>query len=270
MGTDQFATVQASVVRFSEETPDDHRNDKLSVLADRELVEAAGSFAEGRSRYSRQTECQCTYSDSTAVKVRVIDVHLNTCPFQGIITAALGDGITSATAAVIPQQLPTSLPKSGASATAANGDENAASSPAAPVRPTLCLEGLSVEHRGLWGGSISEEADLELEEDKISPVYEEPTDFATTIARLRSLLQQKSTATTPLLVRTTFQSLIHLTACTYEFQAHGGEILRDIRGEPVHELVDPVDRVSHRGGRLATIVLLHTIRRCGAAWDGFI
>ncbi|EFN78403.1 uncharacterized protein LOC105188750 [Harpegnathos saltator] len=116
---------------------------------------------------------------------------------NGIITVALSDGIASATAAVIPQQLPTSLPKSSPSAATVNGDESTAS-PAIPERPTLCLEGLSTEHRGLWGGSITEETDLELEEDKISPVYEEPTDFATTIARLRNLLQQKSTATTPL------------------------------------------------------------------------
>ncbi|XP_077276002.1 uncharacterized protein LOC143904893 isoform X1 [Temnothorax americanus] len=115
---------------------------------------------------------------------------------NGIITGALSDGITSATAAVIPQQLPKSVSKSSPTATTTSEDENAALT-AAPERPTLCLEGLSTEHRGLWGDSITD-ADLELEEDKISPVYEEPTDFATTIARLRNLLQQKSTATTPL------------------------------------------------------------------------
>lgn len=42
------------------------------------------------------------------------------------------------------------------------------------------------------------EVDSEIEEDKISPVYEEPIDFATTIARLRTVLQQKSTVNTPL------------------------------------------------------------------------
>lgn len=101
---------------------------------------------------------------------------------------------------MIPQQLPKSIPKSSPSATIASEDENVASK-ATPERSTLCLEGLSTiaEHRGLWGDSITD-ADLE-EEDKISPVYEEPTDFATTIARLRNLLQQKSTATTPLLVK---------------------------------------------------------------------
>lgn len=118
---------------------------------------------------------------------------------QGTITVALSDGITSATAAVIPQQLPKSVPKSNPPTIVLSEDESAAAT-AAPERSTLCLEGLSTEHRGLWGDSIT---DLELEEDKISPVYEEPTDFATTIARLRNLLQQKSTATTPLLVMTT-------------------------------------------------------------------
>lgn len=85
-----------------------------------------------------------------------------------------------------------------------------------PERSTLCLEGLSTEHRGLWGDSITD-ADLELDEDKISPVYEEPTDFATTIARLRNLLQQKSTATTPLLVKTMF-SFRHIIIWICKFQ----------------------------------------------------
>ncbi|XP_020285125.1 uncharacterized protein LOC109855357 [Pseudomyrmex gracilis] len=115
---------------------------------------------------------------------------------NGTISIALSDGIASATAAVIPQPLPKSAPKSSLSATVMSENEKAASQ-AAPERPILCLEGLSTEHRGLWGDSITD-TDLDLEEDKISPVYEEPTDFATTIARLRNLLQQKSTATTPL------------------------------------------------------------------------
>ncbi|XP_036147499.1 uncharacterized protein LOC105834089 [Monomorium pharaonis] len=115
---------------------------------------------------------------------------------NGTITVALSDGITSATAAVIPQQLPKSLSKSSLSTATTSEDKNTALM-TAPEKPTLCLEGLSTEHRGLWGDSITD-TDLDLEEDKISPVYEEPTDFATTIARLRSLLQQKSTATTPL------------------------------------------------------------------------
>jgi len=106
------------------------------------------------------------------------------------------------TAAVIPQQLPKSVSKSSPTATTTVSENKNAVLMVTPERPTLCLEGLSMEglsmeHRGLWGESIT---DLELDEDKISPVYEEPTDFATTIARLRNLLQQKSTATTPLLV----------------------------------------------------------------------
>jgi len=102
------------------------------------------------------------------------------------------------TAAVIPQQLPKSVSKSSPTATTTSENKNAVLM-VTPERPTLCLEGLSTEHRGLWGGSITD-TDLELDEDKISPVYEEPTDFATTIARLRNLLQQKSTANTLLLV----------------------------------------------------------------------
>lgn len=121
-------------------------------------------------------------------------IILNSIFSQGTISIALSDGIASATAAVIPQPLPKSVPS--LSVTVTSEDEKAASQ-AAPERPTLCLEGLSTEHRGLWGDSITD-TDLDLLEDKISPVYEEPTDFATTIARLRNLLQQKSTATTPL------------------------------------------------------------------------
>lgn len=135
--------------------------------------------------------------------------------FQGTITIALSDGITSATAAVIPQQLPKSVSKSSPTAAITSEDKNATLT-AAPERPTLSLEGLSTEHRGLWGDSITD-AELELEEDKISPLYEEPTDFASTIARLRNLLQQKSTATTPLLVKTTF-SLRRITTWTCKFQ----------------------------------------------------
>lgn len=98
---------------------------------------------------------------------------------------------------MIPQQLPKSTPKSSPSAIIQSSQDENAATMATPERSTLCLEGLSTtEHRGLWGDSIT---DLELDEDKI--VYEEPTDFATTIARLRNLLQQKSTATTPLLVK---------------------------------------------------------------------
>ena len=111
-----------------------------------------------------------------------------------IISNALSDGIVSSTAAVIPR--PLTKPKQDFSAKASTQDKNI------PLtindkRPTLRLENLTVEHRGLWGQSMSE-IDSEIDEDKVSPVYEEPTDFATTIARLRTVLQQKSTVSTPL------------------------------------------------------------------------
>ncbi|XP_060812511.1 uncharacterized protein LOC132905338 [Bombus pascuorum] len=111
-----------------------------------------------------------------------------------IISNALGDGITSATAAVIPRSLP--KPKSESSTKPLIKHENTSVS-INDKRPTLHLHNLGTEHRGLWGQSIVE-IDAEIEEDKISPVYEEPTDFATTIARLRNVLQQKSTVNTPL------------------------------------------------------------------------
>ncbi|KAK9293944.1 hypothetical protein QLX08_011280 [Tetragonisca angustula] len=110
------------------------------------------------------------------------------------ISNALGDGITSATAAVIPRPLP--KPKSESSTEALIDRENTSPS-INDKRPTLRLHNLGTEHRGLWGQSMTE-VDSEMEEDKISPVYEEPTDFATTIARLRTVLQQKSTVNTPL------------------------------------------------------------------------
>ncbi|XP_024220719.1 uncharacterized protein LOC100740454 [Bombus impatiens] len=111
-----------------------------------------------------------------------------------VISNALGDGITSATAAVIPRSLP--KPKSESSTKPLIKHENTSVS-INDKRPTLHLHNLGTEHRGLWGQSIVE-IDAEIEGDKISPVYEEPTDFATTIARLRNVLQQKSTVNTPL------------------------------------------------------------------------
>lgn len=108
-----------------------------------------------------------------------------------VVSDALGDGITSATAAVIPRALPKSE-LADASVT-----KNGGALPVNDKRPSLRLENLATEHRGLWGQSLTE---IDCEEDKISPVYEEPTDFATTIARLRTVLQQKSTVTTPLQV----------------------------------------------------------------------
>ncbi|XP_033354232.1 uncharacterized protein LOC117235888 [Bombus vosnesenskii] len=111
-----------------------------------------------------------------------------------VISNALEDGITSATAAVIPRSLP--KPKSESSTKPLIKHENTSVS-INDKRPTLHLHNLGTEHRGLWGQSIVE-IDAEIEGDKISPVYEEPTDFATTIARLRNVLQQKSTVNTPL------------------------------------------------------------------------
>ncbi|XP_043579098.1 uncharacterized protein LOC122566214 [Bombus pyrosoma] len=113
---------------------------------------------------------------------------------QKVISNALGDGITSATAAVIPRSLP--KPKSESSTKSLIKHENTSVS-INDKRPTLHLHNLGTEHRGLWGQSVVE-IDADIEGDKISPVYEEPTDFATTIARLRNVLQQKSTVNTPL------------------------------------------------------------------------
>ncbi|XP_012147269.1 uncharacterized protein LOC100876919 isoform X2 [Megachile rotundata] len=111
-----------------------------------------------------------------------------------IISNALSDGIASATAAVIPRPLPKT--ESSLSAKTTNHDKNS-SLTLNDQRPTLHLDNLTKEYRGLWGQSMSE-LDSEVDEEKISPVYEEPTDFATTIARLRTVLQQKSTVNTPL------------------------------------------------------------------------
>lgn len=69
-----------------------------------------------------------------------------------------------------------------------------------PEKSPLSLEIPISGHRCLWGDLSALEADSEMDDDRISPIYEEPTDFASTIARLRNLLQQKSTATTPLYV----------------------------------------------------------------------
>lgn len=123
--------------------------------------------------------------------------------FQKAISNALGGGITSATAALIPRSLPKS--KSESSNEALIEHENTSLS-INDRRPTLRLHNLATEHRGLWGQSMVE-VDSEIEEDKISPVYEEPTDFATTIARLRTVLQQKSTVNTPLWVVIIFKFL---------------------------------------------------------------
>ncbi|XP_031827986.2 uncharacterized protein LOC116424990 [Nomia melanderi] len=111
------------------------------------------------------------------------------------ISDALCDGMTSSTAAIIPRP----LPKSNSDTLTNTSVENKSKTTTInEKRPTLRLDNLPIEHRGLWGQSMSEvDAEL-LDEDKISPVYEETTDFASTIARLRTVLQQKSTVTTPL------------------------------------------------------------------------
>ncbi|XP_043260518.1 uncharacterized protein LOC122402068 [Colletes gigas] len=110
------------------------------------------------------------------------------------ISNALSDGITSSTAAIIPRMLP--KPKSDLSVKTTIENKNSSLN-INDKRPILHLDNLATEHRGLWGQSMSE-VDSEVDDDKISPVYEEPTDFATTIARLRTVLQQKSTVNTPL------------------------------------------------------------------------
>ncbi|XP_015179248.1 PREDICTED: uncharacterized protein LOC107067863 [Polistes dominula] len=113
-----------------------------------------------------------------------------------IISIGLSDGITSAVATVIPCPLQPAL--SNKSMTRLVQENQNSSSSIDLEKRSLSLEGLKVQHRGLWGDINISEVDSEIDNNKISPIYEEPTDFATTIARLRNLLQQKSTATTPL------------------------------------------------------------------------
>ncbi|XP_012276298.1 uncharacterized protein LOC105697514 isoform X2 [Orussus abietinus] len=115
---------------------------------------------------------------------------------NGIVSLALNNGITSATATIIPRPLSKVSPVSNVPIESETDAK--CSKEIVPKRSTLSLQGLEISHRGLWGDVNISEADSEPEDDRLSPVYEEPTDFATTIARLRNLLQQKSTATTPL------------------------------------------------------------------------
>lgn len=110
------------------------------------------------------------------------------------ISNALNEGITSSTAAIIPQMLPKSKSDSYTKTAIENRNISLTIN---DKRPTLHLDNLATEHRGLWGKSMSE-VDSEVDDVKISPVYEEPADFATVIARLRTVLQQKSTVNTPL------------------------------------------------------------------------
>ncbi|XP_014603463.1 PREDICTED: uncharacterized protein LOC106786510 [Polistes canadensis] len=114
-----------------------------------------------------------------------------------IVSIGLSDGITSAVATVIP--CPLLQPAfSNKSMTRLEQENQNSSSSIDLGKRSLSLEGLRIQHRGLWGDINISEVDSEIDNNRISPIYEEPTDFATTIARLRNLLQQKSTATTPL------------------------------------------------------------------------
>lgn len=119
---------------------------------------------------------------------------------QGIVSKALGDGIESATAAVVPRPLPISTDDDNTVSLKVRSSENDDGKSLSNSRKaSLSLDGLTpMVHRGLWADVNVSQADDDGDDDRISPVYEEPTDFATTIARLRNLLQQKSTATTPL------------------------------------------------------------------------
>ncbi|XP_015434637.1 PREDICTED: uncharacterized protein LOC107190356 [Dufourea novaeangliae] len=110
------------------------------------------------------------------------------------ISDALCNGITSSTAAIIPRPLPKSKLNSSMKTSTENKNNSVTLN---EKRPILRLDNLPTEHRGLWCQSMSE-VDADIDEEKVSPVYEETTDFATTIARLRTVLQQKSTVTTPL------------------------------------------------------------------------
>ncbi|KAI4491090.1 hypothetical protein M0802_010400 [Mischocyttarus mexicanus] len=115
-----------------------------------------------------------------------------------IVSIELSDGITSAVATVVIP-CPLLQPVLSNRSMTRLVQENQNSSLSIDLeKQSLNLEGLKVQHRGLWGDINISEVDSEIDNNRISPIYEEPTDFATTIARLRNLLQQKSTATTPL------------------------------------------------------------------------
>ena len=115
--------------------------------------------------------------------------------FQGTIPSALSNGIASATAAAIARPLtkPDCIPLPEIKIQDNNVESNSENSPPSlqvPISGRRCL----------WRDLSASEVDCEIDDDRISPVYEEPTDFASTIARLRNLLQQKSNVTTPLYV----------------------------------------------------------------------
>lgn len=122
-----------------------------------------------------------------------------------MVSSALSDGIFSATAAVIPRPLPKTEPIKSTETDDINSKPKINSEvPTVSIdKISLSLEGLSneplipTERRTLWANLESSEIESELDDERMSPVYEESTNFASTIARLRCLLQQKSTATTP-------------------------------------------------------------------------
>ncbi|XP_046828613.1 uncharacterized protein LOC124428518 [Vespa crabro] len=114
-----------------------------------------------------------------------------------IVSVGLNDGITFAMTTVIPHPLLQPV-ISNKSMTKFMQENQNLSLPINIEKQSLSLKGLTVQHRGLWADINISEMDSEIDNNRISPIYEEPTDFATTIARLRNLLQQKSTATTPL------------------------------------------------------------------------
>ncbi|XP_076289849.1 uncharacterized protein LOC143213679 [Lasioglossum baleicum] len=139
-------------------------------------------------------------NDGAKVQDKVKSTEENILRTKKLVSEALCDGITSSTAAIIPRPIPKSKPNLDTSTKVATENKSKTSAKEKVMndkRPTLRLDNLPTEHRGLWGQSMSE-GDTELDEDKLSPVYEDTTDFATTIARLRTVLQQKSTVTTPL------------------------------------------------------------------------
>ncbi|XP_012258874.2 uncharacterized protein LOC105687643 [Athalia rosae] len=131
----------------------------------------------------------------TAVSSEPIDTEKNTTHNKSAVSSALSDAILSTTAAVISRP----FPKAGQAAiVSTNSKVNNENGPSLlERRASLSLDGLEISHRGLWANVEISEPDSEPDEDRLSPVYEEPTDLATTIARLRSLLHQKSNVTTP-------------------------------------------------------------------------
>ncbi|XP_043462467.1 uncharacterized protein LOC122498679 isoform X3 [Leptopilina heterotoma] len=142
----------------------------------------------------------------TEVDGKIENSTVNNAKEVGIIPTALSDGIASATAAAIARPLTKpnfiKLPEVRIEESN-NFHESQKNSPQHFHEP---IEHTAQHRRGLWGDGVgvNSEIEIELDEDRISPIYEEPTDFASTIARLRNLLQQKSTATTPLQVEEKF------------------------------------------------------------------